>query len=430
MLILFAGANTTYSAFPILVNFVASDGYLPRQLTKRGHRLAFSNGILLLSGGGLLLVFITAGSVEHLVAFYALGVFTGFTLAGFGMVRHALRNKEGAWRAKVFINALSGTVSFAVVVIFAVVKFTEGAWLVLVTAPILVITFLRLRRQYTREQEALVVKQHQERATSIARHDVTVLVDNVDIATVRAIRYARSLKPRNLAAVHFVIDDRRAEEIQAAWAASDALDDVTLELIDCPDRRLANSALDYAIRMTEKPDVELTLLLPRRAYSGFLGRLLHDQTAEEIAAPISQLPRVVATIVPIDVDRITSGISLITEEKSAPAVITPKQVKKAPPVNLDPVSHYAENVTPIGNIEWRKRAQVQGRVTSIKIAPRGSAPTLEVEIWDESGGVSLHFLGRREIAGLEIGSQLRAEGMVGEEEGSMVILNPSYELLV
>jgi len=430
MLILFAGANTTYSAFPILVNFVASDGYLPRQLTKRGHRLAFSNGILLLSGGGLLLVFITAGSVEHLVAFYALGVFTGFTLAGFGMVRHALRNKEGAWRAKIFINGLSGTVSFTVVIIFAVVKFTEGAWLVLVTAPILVITFLRLRRQYTREQEALVVKQHQERATSIARHDVTVLVDNVDIATVRAIRYARSLKPRNLAAVHFVIDDRRAEEIQKAWANSDALDDVTLELIDCPDRRLANSALDYAIRMTEKPDVELTLLLPRRAYSGFLGRLLHDQTAEEIAAPISQLPRVVATIVPIDVDRITSGVNLVPVEKETPTVIAAKSVTKAPPVNLEPMSHYAENVTPIGNIEWRKRAQVQGRVTSIKTAPRGSAPTLEVEIWDETGGVSLHFLGRREIAGLEVGSQLRAEGMVGEEEGSMVILNPSYELLV
>ena len=430
MLILFAGANTTYSAFPILVNFVASDGYLPRQLTKRGHRLAFSNGILLLSGGGLLLVFITAGSVEHLVAFYALGVFTGFTLAGFGMVRHALRNKEGAWRAKIFINGLSGTVSFSVVIIFAVVKFTEGAWLVLVTAPILVITFLRLRRQYTREQEALVVKQHQERATSIARHDVTVLVDNVDIATVRAIRYARSLKPRNLAAVHFVIDDRRAEEIQKAWANSDALDDVTLELIDCPDRRLANSALDYAIRMTEKPDVELTLLLPRRAYSGFLGRLLHDQTAEEIAAPISQLPRVVATIVPIDVDRITSGVNLVPVEKETPTVIAPKPVTKAPPVNLEPMSHYAENVTPIGNIEWRKRAQVQGRVTSIKTAPRGSAPTLEVEIWDETGGVSLHFLGRREIAGLEVGSQLRAEGMVGEEEGSLVILNPSYELLV
>ncbi len=129
-------------------------------------------------------------------------------------------------------------------------------------------------------------------------------------------------------------------------------------------------------------------------------------------------------------DRITSGKNLLATEKVAPVVIAPKPIKKAPPVNLEPVSHYAENVTPIGNIEWRKRAQVQGRVTSIKAAPRGSAPTLEVEIWDESGGVSLHFLGRRDIAGLEVGSQLRAEGMVGEEEGSMVILNPSYELLV
>jgi amino acid transporter len=430
MLILFAGANTTYSAFPILVNFVAQDGYLPRQLTKRGHRLAFSNGILLLAGGGIFLVLITAGSVEHLVAFYALGVFTGFALAGFGMTRHALRNKTGQWRAKVFINGLAGTISTIIVVIFSVVKFTQGAWLVLITAPLLVMGLLRLRRQYTREQNALEVKQHQERATSIARHDVTVLVDNVDIATVGAIRYARSLKPRNLSAVHFVIDDRRAEEIQKAWAASDALDDVTLELIDCPDRRLANAALDYSIRMTEKQDVELTLLLPRRAYSGFLGRLLHDQTAEEIAAPISQLPRVVATIVPFDVERIASGKTSYVPVVPAARVVGPRTVQKVVPVDVEPVSHYAENVTPIGKIEWRKRAQVQGRVTSIKAAPRGSAPVLEVEIWDETGGVSLQFLGRREIAGLEVGSQLRAEGMVGEEEGSMVILNPSYELLV
>jgi hypothetical protein len=433
MLILFAGANTTYSAFPLLVNFVATDGYLPRQLTKRGHRLAFSNGILLLAGGGIFLVLITAGSVEHLVAFYALGVFTGFTLAGFGMTRHALRNKTGQWRAKVFINGLAGTISLIVVIIFSVVKFTQGAWLVLITAPILVMAFLRLRRQYTREQEALSVKRHQERATSIARHDVTILVDSVDIATVGAIRYARSLKPRNLTAVHFVIDDRRAEQIQKAWAKSDALDDVTLELIDCPDRRLANAALDYAIRMTEKPDVELTLLLPRRAYSGFLGRLLHDQTAEEIAAPISQLPRVVATIVPFDVARITSGATIeLSHPREVRKVVksTTPTPKTDAPVNIEPISHYAENVTKIGEIQWRKRAQVQGRVTSIKTAPRGAAPALQVEIWDETGGVSLQFLGRRDIAGLEVGSQMRAEGMVGEDEGSMVILNPSYELLV
>jgi amino acid transporter len=435
MLILFAGANTTYSAFPLLCNFVASDGYLPRQLTKRGHRLAFSNGILLLSGGGLLLVLITSGSVEHLVAFYALGVFTGFTLAGFGMTKHSLRTKPKGWKIRVVINFIAGSVSLAIVIIFSVVKFTEGAWMVLVAAPILVASFLRLRRQYKREQEALSVRQEQERATAIVRHDVTVLVDNVDLATLGAIRYARSLKPRNLSAVHFVIDDRHAEDISKAWAKSEAFDDITLELIDCPDRRIANSAVDYAIRMTDKSDIELTLLLPRRSYSRFLGRLLHDQTAEEIAAPISQLQRVVATIVPFDVDRITSGAGVVLHEQHAPKITEKPKPTPFKPIQdvvkkIEPVSHYEANVTPIGEIEWRKRAHVQGQVTSIKTAPRGGAPLLEVEVWDQTGGVTLHFLGRREIAGLEVGSKLRAEGMVGEEEGVLTILNPSYELLV
>jgi amino acid transporter len=430
MLILFAGANTCFSAFPNMVNMVANDGFLPRRLTQRGHKLVFSNGVFFIAGVASILVIVTSASITILAAIYALAVFVGFALTGAGMTKKSFGSKAPNRVRKVILHATATGIALFTVIVLSLVKFSEGTWVVVVGTPLVVLLMLKFNNQYAREQEALAVKQHQERATSIARHDVTVLVDNVDIATVGAIRYARSLKPRNLSAVHFVIDDRRAEAIQKAWAASDALDDVTLELIDCHDRRLANSALDYAIRMTEKPDVELTLLLPRRSYSGFLGRLLHDQTAEEIAAPISQLPRVVATIVPFDVDRITSGKVLFTSEKLTPAPVAPKVIKKNPPVNLEPVGHYAENVTPIGDIEWRKRAQVQGRVTSIKTAPRGSAPTLEVEIWDETGGVSLQFLGRREIAGLEVGSQMRAEGMVGEDEGSMVILNPSYELLV
>ena len=433
MLILFAGANTTYSAFPLLVNFVAADGYLPRQLTKRGHRLAFSNGILLLAGGGAFLVLITRGSVEHLVAFYALGVFTGFTLAGFGMTKYFLRTKPEKWKVKVFVNGLAGSVSLLIVLIFSVVKFTQGAWLVLVSAPIMVFSLLRLRRQYSREQGALSVKSHQERATSMSRHNVTIFIDSVDIATVGAVRYARSLKPHKLKAVHFVIDDRRAEEIQKAWAESEALEDVQLDLIDCPDRRIANSALDYAIRKTEKPDVELTILLPRRSYSRFLGRLLHDQTAEEIAAPISQLERVVATIVPFDVNRITSGKKqLVTRPAVSTSVAKPEVAKpvQIAPKEFAPVTHHADDVTPIGSVEWRKRSKVHGRVTSISTAPRGSAPMLQVEVWDETGGITLNFLGRREIAGLEVGLEMRAEGMVGEEDGQLTILNPSYELLV
>ena len=431
MLILITGANTAYSGFPYLVNFVANDGFLPRQLTKRGHRLAFSNGIVLLASAATVLVIVTRASVEHLVAYYALGVFTGFTLVGFGMARRALTNKAKGWQYSYVINTLSGVVSFAIVIIFAVVKFTEGAWVVIVITPILVALLLRLNRQYRKEQSALRVTAAETRATSIPRHDVTVLVDSVDLATVRVVRYARSFNPRHLNAVHFVIDDQRAQAIAAEWATNPGLSDVSLELIDCPDRRLPNAAVDYAIRATASADVELTLLLPRRSYSRFIGRVLHDQTAEEIAAPISQLPRVVATIVPFDVDRIASNAQLVIHPQHVEAKIAPApKPKKTQPINAAPVSHYAKNVTLISEIQWRERAQVQGRVTSIKPAPRGDAPGLQVEIWDETGGVSLQFLGRREIAGLEVGSQMRAEGMVGEEEGALVILNPSYELLV
>ena len=123
-----------------------------------------------------------------------------------------------------------------------------------------------------------------------------------------------------------------------------------------------------------------------------------------------------------------------SEVKKETPVRTQSAFTKTPSIDLDkkaaPVSHYAENILPIGSITWRKRAQVQGRVNSIKSAPSNASPSVEVEVWDETGGITLNFLGRREIAGLEVGMEMRAEGMVGEEEGQLTILNPSYELLV
>ncbi len=433
MLILFAGANTTYSAFPLLVNFVATDGYLPNWLTKRGHRLNFSNGILLLSASAIILVLVTGASVEHLVAFYALGVFTAFTLSGLGMAKHNYVNRGNWWRGKFVINFLSGGISLIVVIIFAIVKFSEGAWVIIVITPVLVLAFLRLRKQYSKEQNVLAVTSHGSRATSISRHDVTVLVDNFDLATIGAIRYARSLNPRNLSAVHFVIDDKRAETISAGWAGNAAVSDVPLVLIDCPDRRLPNAAVDYAIRATASADVELTLLLPRRSYSRFLGRVLHDQTAEAIASPISQLERVVATIIPFDVEKIldarSRGVSAPVEAANLtePKKIAPLKAKSKESV---PVGHYNENILPIADATWRRRAHVRGNVTAIRTAPSGGAPRVDVEVWDSTGGITLQFLGRREIAGLDVGSTICAEGMVGETEGSLTILNPSYEIVI
>jgi hypothetical protein len=396
--------------------------------------LNFSNGILVLSSVALILVLATQGSVTYLVAFYALGVFTAFTLSGLGMAKYNYTHREGNWRVKFAINGLAGGLSLVIVIIFGIVKFTEGAWVVLVVAPILVISFLRLRKRYDAESRALAVRKEQERALSITRHDVTVLVDSVDLATVGTIRYARSLNPRSLHAVHFVLDDRRAEEIRKEWMSNHGVDDVPIEFIDCPDRRLPNAAVDYAIRATQRPDVELTLLLPRRAYRGFLGRLIHDQTAEEIARPISQLPRVVATIVPFDIDKIISGQSQV---QHAPEV-KEEPIKESIPAraqsnwlqSTETISHYQESMMPIGKISWRKRAHVTGRVTAVRPAAMDSAPTLEVEIWDETGGVTLQFLGRREIAGLEVGSMMIAEGMVGEQNGTLTILNPSYEIRI
>lgn len=433
MLILFAGANTTFSAFPILVNFVASDGFLPRWLAKRGHRLNFSNGILMLVFFASLLVVATNSSVEHLVAFYALGVFTAFTLTGLGMAKRSYTDKTKGWKIRFGIHLLSGSVSLVVVLIFAVVKFTEGAWVVVVVAPILVFGLVRLNSRFRAEQNVLDISPQSGKSSNITRHDVAVLIDNVDLATIGAIRYARSLKPRKLSAVHFVIDDRRAEEIREAWDKYGAFDGITLEFIDCPDRRLTNAAIEYSLRETEAPDVELTLLLPRRSYSRYLGRLLHDQTAESIASAIAQLDRVVATIVPFDVEKILDGKVKLVPNSEQPievsAATAPSRPEFESPV-YEPVGHHAKNATKIGEIQWRKRAEVVGKVTGIRVAPKKSSPLVEIEIWDETGGVRLQFIGRREIAGLEVGSTLRAEGMVGEEDGKLTILNPSYEIII
>ena len=430
MLILFAGANTCYNAFPTMVNVVANDGFLPKRLTSRGHRLVFSSGILFIAVGAAVLVLVSGASITVLAAIYALAVFIGFALTGFGMVRKSLQAKS---KSRIAIHFLAGSFSVVTVIILAVAKFSDGTWLVVIGTPIAVLLMKNFNKRYRLESQALIVQSQDARATTIPRHNVTVLIDSVDIATVTTVRYARSLKPHTLHAVHFVLDDQKAELIHKKWNENPAFDNVTLELIDCPDRRLPNAALEYAMRAIEKEEVELTLLLPRRASSGIFGRLLHDQTAEKIAAPISQLQRVVATIVPFDVNRILSGptqqVAQVQEKKVAPKPEVFKPIQEVMRTS-EPISHYAEDMTPIGQIEWRKRAHVQGKVTSIMSAPRGSAPYLQVEVWDQSGGVTLQFLGRREIAGLEVGSQIRAEGMVGEEEGSLIILNPSYELLV
>ncbi len=199
MLILYTGGNTSFNGFPFLASFVAEDKYLPKQLTRRGHRLAFSNGIIVLTIVAVLLIVATGAQLSSLVALYAIGVFTGFAMAGSGMIKHHIVQKGRRWKLGVVINAISAFLTALIVLIFATVKFTEGAWVVVIVGPVMYLGLIRLHRQYMSEEIQLEEGASEAaEAPVLSRHAVVVLVDRLDMATARALQYARTLHPDEL----------------------------------------------------------------------------------------------------------------------------------------------------------------------------------------------------------------------------------------
>ncbi len=314
-LILYTGGNTSFNGFPFLANFVAEDAFLPRWLTKRGHRLVFSNGIVVLTVLSCALLAGAGANVNRLVPFYAIGVFTAFTLAGFGMAKYHHTHRETHWRRKLVINFSAGVTSLVVVLIFVVVKFTEGAWLVVILFIIGVPALIRLNREYRLESEVLeriADRPKPPEPQKYTRRIVYVLVDSFDLATIAALRYARSLRPTTLRAVYFVIDNQQAEQLREEWSRTDR--GVVLDFINCSDRRVARCAAELASSEASQPGTHVTVVLPRRSYAPLLGRLLHDRTADRIAGMVSRIPNVTATIVPFDV---RSRIEVLHERQVA-----------------------------------------------------------------------------------------------------------------
>jgi amino acid transporter len=299
-LILYTGANTSFNGFPFLASFVAEDSFLPRQLTRRGHRLAFSSGILTLTGVSTTLLIVTDAKLDSLLGLYAIGVFTGFFMAGTGLVKHHWTRRERGRTAKLIINALAALVSISIVAIFAITKFTEGAWVVVVIFPIGVWALIRVNRRYREEADALATAPVDTTNPSYRRQVMYILVDRVDLAALKAIRYARSLRPTEIRAVHFMIDSLEAEKLAAQWTDAE-VGDLPLEIVQCPDRRITRALLELITRNTADRKSQITLLIPERNYSPVLGRLLHRRTADHIARAVGKLPNVVATIVPFDV---------------------------------------------------------------------------------------------------------------------------------
>jgi amino acid transporter len=313
--ILFTGCNTSFNGFPALASFVAEDRFLPRPLTKRGHRLVFSNGILLLTGLAVALLVITEAKVTALVPFFAIGVFTGFAMAGYGMTKHHLTHRGPGWLPKLAVNLSAGILSTVVVGIFAVAKFTEGAWLIVVVFPLLVWALIRLNQKY--RAEASVLEMSHTESPVLDRHprlQVLVFVDTIDLAEIEAVRLGYGLHADELTAVHFVIDVDHAMTLRERWDRFEH--DTSLWLINCPDRHLNRAAHELVWRvLTDHPDSKVTVLLPRRTYSPLLGRLLHDRTADRMARAVSRIRGATAIIVPYDIE---SRIARITPDALEP----------------------------------------------------------------------------------------------------------------
>jgi amino acid transporter len=219
-MVLVLAANTAFADFPRLASFQAGDDFLPRQFTTRGHRLVFSNGIIALSASAAALVIAFGGDVTRLIPFYAIGVFTSFTLSQAGMARRHLRLREPHWRIGLLVNGLGATATGIVLLVIGVTKFVHGAWAVIVLVPIMVFALVRLARQYEREQAALERDLSRFDIETLRRPTMVLLVDRVDRKTIHALQYAKTVRADDVLAVHLEEDPLRTLELETAWRAA------------------------------------------------------------------------------------------------------------------------------------------------------------------------------------------------------------------
>jgi amino acid transporter len=433
MLILVLAANTSFADFPRLASFHAGDNFMPRQLTKRGHRLVFSNGIIFLAATAILLLVVTDAKVDRLIPLYALGVFTSFTLSQAGMAKHHIREKEPGWRWGLFVNGVGAVLSLIVDVVIAVTKFSKGAWVIVVFVPVMVIFLVRLAKQYEKEDHALAHDVPKAVAAPVRRRLVVmVFVDRLDLAVARAMQFGRSLRPDELRAVHFVIDDQSAEHLAAEWREY-GLANLGLELIECPDRRLTRAAVEIVAHELASGESEVAVLLPERKFNGAWHRILHDGTAESLSREISRLPHANVTIVPFhfdDRDEVPVGSSAppATNGQKTARNGNGRSRSKSKPIADPTVPAREPGTTPIGEVRCRQTVKVYGRIQAIRVEPLGGSPSLECTLADETGSVSIVFFGRRAIEGIAIGATVKVEGMAIDHHGRLAIVNPLYEL--
>ncbi|WP_432247529.1 APC family permease [Streptomyces sanyensis] len=309
-LVLFLAANTAYNGFPLLGSILAQDRYLPRQLHTRGDRLAFSNGIVLLAGAAVLLVWIYGADSTRLIQLYIVGVFVSFTLSQTGMVRHwnrhlaAERNK--AKRRRMIrsraINAFGAFFTGLVLVVVLVTKFTHGAWVALLGMVIFFGTMTAIRGHYDRVAEEISAPE--EPADDTVRpsrvHSI-VLVSKVHRPTLRAVSYAQLMRSDRLEALSVNVDPAETRALQAEWERRGI--NVPLKILDSPYREVTRPVIEYVRSLRrESPRDAVSVIIPEYVVGHWYEHLLHNQSALRLKGRLLFTPGVMVTSVPYQLE--------------------------------------------------------------------------------------------------------------------------------
>ncbi|MDQ2709539.1 MAG: APC family permease [Actinomycetota bacterium] len=302
-LILVLAANTAFNGFPVLGSILAQDRYLPRQLHTRGDRLAFSNGIVFLAGAAVVLVVGFRAEVTRLIPLYTVGVFVSFTLSQTGMLRHWNRllsaETDPAARRRMrrsqAINGFGLTMTGTVLVLVLVTKFTQGAWIALAAMAGFYALMLAIHRHYQRVSEELVLSD--ELPVLPSRVHAIVLVSGLNLATMRAVGYARATRPDVLEAVTVNVDDTDTRRLAKVWEDREV--PVPLKVVESPYREITRPVLDYVRRIrTNNPRDVVTVFIPEYVVGRWWEQVLHNQSALRLKTRLLFEPGVMVTSVP------------------------------------------------------------------------------------------------------------------------------------
>ncbi len=295
-LILVLAANTSFADFPRLAFFLARDHYAPRQFGKRGDRLVFSNGVIMLAAVAALLIILFRGDTHALIPLYAVGVFVSFTLSQSGMVRRWQVERTPGWRWRLAINGVGAGLTAIVAVVIAATKFTHGAWIVVALIPTMVLVFQTVARHYALVADQLSLEGYG--GPTPIRHTVLVPIGDVHRGVVAAVQYAKLLSP-DAKAVYVEVDPqqtRRLEEKWSKWGLG-----VPLVILTSPYRSLLTPLLEYIDHLQEhQGDFKrvVTIVLPEFIPAHWWQHLLHNQTALLIKGALLFRKEVIVTDVP------------------------------------------------------------------------------------------------------------------------------------